>query len=157
MCVLQSYLRILHLLEWLMSVVSPLQSHVTVSVLCSCCFLSKSSIVVSPAGTRDRHGRALLMICTWSSVWCNPGCDHVELLRLLLYYTSTLRYQPLIPPPSHCFTALFSPFNFTSCVQQEGSAGVGADGAGGCPQSCSCPRPLLRPQASTGESETGNH
>ncbi|KAG7239583.1 hypothetical protein INR49_028735, partial [Caranx melampygus] len=46
-------------------------------------------------GTRDRHGRALLMVCTWSSVWSNPGCDQAEMLRLLLYYTSTLRKEML--------------------------------------------------------------
>ncbi|GLD55663.1 uncharacterized protein AKAME5_000810500 [Lates japonicus] len=45
-------------------------------------------------GTRDRSGRALLTVCTWNSVWSNPDCDRPELLRLLLYYTSTLRYAP---------------------------------------------------------------
>uniref|UniRef100_A0A4W6CWE6 Pleckstrin homology domain containing, family G (with RhoGef domain) member 4 n=1 Tax=Lates calcarifer TaxID=8187 RepID=A0A4W6CWE6_LATCA len=45
---------------------------------------------VTLAGTRDRSGRALLTVCTWSSVWSNPDCDRPELLRLLLYYTSTL-------------------------------------------------------------------
>ncbi|XP_050934278.1 uncharacterized protein plekhg4 [Lates calcarifer] len=44
-------------------------------------------------GTRDRSGRALLTVCTWSSVWSNPDCDRPELLRLLLYYTSTLRKE----------------------------------------------------------------
>lgn len=31
-------------------------------------------------------------------MWSNPDCDSAELLRLLLYYTSTLRYEP--PPAS---------------------------------------------------------
>lgn len=89
----------------MMSVFFTFQSHVTLSVLCSCVccgVLSDGSIscVSSPAGTRDRHGRALLMVCTWSSVWSNPGCDQAELLRLLLYYTSTLRFDPL--PLFHC-------------------------------------------------------
>ncbi|XP_054470133.1 LOW QUALITY PROTEIN: rho guanine nucleotide exchange factor 40 [Anoplopoma fimbria] len=44
-------------------------------------------------GTRDRSGRALLTVCTRSSVWSNPDCDSAELLRLLLYYSSTLRKE----------------------------------------------------------------
>ncbi|XP_068584909.1 pleckstrin homology domain-containing family G member 4B isoform X2 [Cebidichthys violaceus] len=44
-------------------------------------------------GTRDRSGRALLTICTRSSVWSNPDCDGAELLHLLLYYSSTLRKE----------------------------------------------------------------
>ncbi|XP_037619259.1 puratrophin-1 isoform X5 [Sebastes umbrosus] len=44
-------------------------------------------------GTRDRSGRALLTVCTRSTVWSNPDCDSAELLRLLLYYTSTLRKE----------------------------------------------------------------
>ncbi|XP_060908448.1 puratrophin-1 isoform X2 [Labrus mixtus] len=42
-------------------------------------------------GTRDRSGRALLTVCPSNTVWSNPDCDSAELLRLLLYYTSTLR------------------------------------------------------------------
>uniref|UniRef100_A0A4W6CWJ2 Pleckstrin homology domain containing, family G (with RhoGef domain) member 4 n=1 Tax=Lates calcarifer TaxID=8187 RepID=A0A4W6CWJ2_LATCA len=57
--------------------------------LCTWQFISS----VTLAGTRDRSGRALLTVCTWSSVWSNPDCDRPELLRLLLYYTSTLRYE----------------------------------------------------------------
>uniref|UniRef100_UPI0037E878E5 rho guanine nucleotide exchange factor 40 n=1 Tax=Semicossyphus pulcher TaxID=241346 RepID=UPI0037E878E5 len=44
-------------------------------------------------GTRDRSGRALLTVCTRNNVWSNPDCDSAELLRLLLYYTSTLRKE----------------------------------------------------------------
>ncbi|XP_022605688.1 puratrophin-1 [Seriola dumerili] len=52
-----------------------------------------SSGAVCLPGTRDKSGRALLTVCTWSSVWSNPGCEQAELLRLLLYYTSTLRKE----------------------------------------------------------------
>ncbi|XP_023276141.1 rho guanine nucleotide exchange factor 40-like, partial [Seriola lalandi dorsalis] len=52
-----------------------------------------SSGAVCLPGTRDKSGRALLTVCTWSSVWSNPGCERAELLRLLLYYTSTLRKE----------------------------------------------------------------
>ncbi|XP_044052272.1 rho guanine nucleotide exchange factor 40 isoform X2 [Siniperca chuatsi] len=44
-------------------------------------------------GTRDRSGRALLTVRTRNAVWSNPDCDSAELLRLLLYYTSTLRKE----------------------------------------------------------------
>ncbi|XP_029355022.1 uncharacterized protein plekhg4 isoform X2 [Echeneis naucrates] len=44
-------------------------------------------------GSRDRSGRAVLTVCTWSSVWSNPNCDRTVLIRLLLYYTSTLRKE----------------------------------------------------------------
>nr|XP_046254415.1 puratrophin-1 isoform X2 [Scatophagus argus] len=44
-------------------------------------------------GTRDRSGRAVLTVCTANAVWSNPDCDSSELLRLLLYYTSTLRKE----------------------------------------------------------------
>ncbi|KAF7666525.1 hypothetical protein LDENG_00103540 [Lucifuga dentata] len=52
--------------------------------------LLNSGVVCLP-GTRDRSGRALLTVFTRNSVWSNPDCDSTELLRLLLYYTSTLR------------------------------------------------------------------
>lgn len=110
---------------------------------------------LSPAGTRDRGGRALLTVCTGSSVWSNPDCDQAQLLRLLLYYTSTLRYEP--PPGSQLCVRLLSSCsasNILSCVEQEGGASAGAGGAGGRPQSSSCPRSVLRPQVPAGESET---
>ncbi|XP_069383376.1 uncharacterized protein plekhg4 [Paralichthys olivaceus] len=44
-------------------------------------------------GTRDRSGRALLTVSTSSSMWSNPDCERADLLRLLLYYTSTLRKE----------------------------------------------------------------
>ncbi|XP_029982278.1 puratrophin-1 [Sphaeramia orbicularis] len=52
--------------------------------------LLRSGVLCLP-GTRDRSGRALLTVCTRNAVWSNPDCDSAELLRLLLYYTSTLR------------------------------------------------------------------
>ncbi|XP_076003059.1 rho guanine nucleotide exchange factor 40 isoform X2 [Genypterus blacodes] len=51
----------------------------------------RSSGVVCLPGTRDKSGRALLTVHTRNTVWSNPDCDSAELLRLLLYYTSTLR------------------------------------------------------------------
>ncbi|XP_026234275.1 puratrophin-1-like [Anabas testudineus] len=54
--------------------------------------LLRSGAVCLP-GTRDRSGRALLTICSTSSVWSNRDCDSAVLLRLLLYYISTLREE----------------------------------------------------------------
>ncbi|KAK9542173.1 hypothetical protein VZT92_000058 [Zoarces viviparus] len=54
--------------------------------------LQRSGALCLP-GTRDRSGRALLTVCTRSSVWSNPDCDGAELLHLLLYYSSTLRKE----------------------------------------------------------------
>ncbi|XP_029702169.1 puratrophin-1 isoform X2 [Takifugu rubripes] len=54
--------------------------------------LLRSGAVCLP-GSRDRGGRALLTISARSSVWSDPDCDEAELLRLLLYYRSTLREE----------------------------------------------------------------
>ncbi|XP_051234060.1 puratrophin-1 isoform X1 [Dicentrarchus labrax] len=52
-----------------------------------------SSGAVCMPGTSDRSGRALLTVCTGNVMWSNPDCDSATLLRLLLYYTSTLRKE----------------------------------------------------------------
>ncbi|XP_037835828.1 uncharacterized protein plekhg4 [Kryptolebias marmoratus] len=54
--------------------------------------LLRSGAVCLP-GTKDRGGRALLTVCCLSPVWFNPYCDTTELVRLLLYYTFTLRKE----------------------------------------------------------------
>uniref|UniRef100_A0A8P4GGS4 Pleckstrin homology domain containing, family G (with RhoGef domain) member 4 n=1 Tax=Dicentrarchus labrax TaxID=13489 RepID=A0A8P4GGS4_DICLA len=47
----------------------------------------------SEESNTDRSGRALLTVCTGNVMWSNPDCDSATLLRLLLYYTSTLRKE----------------------------------------------------------------
>ncbi|KAM4017703.1 puratrophin-1 isoform 2-T2 [Anomaloglossus baeobatrachus] len=42
-------------------------------------------------GTRDRSGRALVIINTRNTCWLNPHCTASELGRLLLYFYSTVR------------------------------------------------------------------
>ncbi|XP_077144880.1 puratrophin-1 isoform X3 [Ranitomeya variabilis] len=42
-------------------------------------------------GTRDRSGRALVIISTRNTCWLNPRCTTAELGRLLLYFYSTVR------------------------------------------------------------------
>uniref|UniRef100_A0A087Y8A2 Pleckstrin homology domain containing, family G (with RhoGef domain) member 4 n=1 Tax=Poecilia formosa TaxID=48698 RepID=A0A087Y8A2_POEFO len=54
--------------------------------------LLRSGAVCLP-GTRDRAGRVLLTVSTCSPVWSDPDCQSAELLRLVRYYTSTLRAE----------------------------------------------------------------
>ncbi|XP_069822368.1 pleckstrin homology domain-containing family G member 4B-like isoform X2 [Dendropsophus ebraccatus] len=49
-----------------------------------------SSVVYLP-GTRDRSGRALVIINTRNTCWLNPNCTASELGRLILYFYSTVR------------------------------------------------------------------
>ncbi|RVE74964.1 hypothetical protein OJAV_G00027050 [Oryzias javanicus] len=56
--------------------------------------LLRSGAVCLP-GCRDRGGRALLTVYPAHSVWTHPECDGAQLLRLLLFYTSTLRKETL--------------------------------------------------------------
>ncbi|KAF6725992.1 PH domain-containing family G member 4B [Oryzias melastigma] len=56
--------------------------------------LLRSGAVCLP-GCRDRGGRALLTVYPAHSVWAHPECDGAALLRLLLFYTSTLRKETL--------------------------------------------------------------
>ncbi|KAM3920085.1 puratrophin-1-like isoform 2-T2 [Leptodactylus fuscus] len=49
-----------------------------------------SGVVYVP-GTRDRSGRALVIINTRDTCWLNPHCNAFELGRLLLYFYSTVR------------------------------------------------------------------
>ncbi|KAM9765882.1 puratrophin-1 isoform 2-T2 [Menidia menidia] len=51
--------------------------------------LLRSGAVCLP-GTRDRGGAAVLTACCSHAVWSDPDCHSAELLRLLLYYSSTL-------------------------------------------------------------------
>uniref|UniRef100_A0A8C5EC46 Rho guanine nucleotide exchange factor 40-like n=1 Tax=Gouania willdenowi TaxID=441366 RepID=A0A8C5EC46_GOUWI len=53
-------------------------------------FVDVGVVCVFPAGVRDRGGRPLLTVCSHSSVWSHPLCNSAQLLRLMLYYTSTL-------------------------------------------------------------------
>uniref|UniRef100_A0A3B5BA39 Uncharacterized protein n=1 Tax=Stegastes partitus TaxID=144197 RepID=A0A3B5BA39_9TELE len=71
-----------------------------VSVVCLLWVRFSSSnhpVCCRPPGSTDRAGRALLTVSCCCSVWSEPDYDSAELLRLLLYYISTLRYKA--PPP----------------------------------------------------------
>ncbi|XP_053575395.1 rho guanine nucleotide exchange factor 40 [Bombina bombina] len=44
--------------------------------------------IVSLPGTRDRNGRAVVIISTRNTAWLNPNCTSAELGRLFLYFYS---------------------------------------------------------------------
>ncbi|XP_073461947.1 puratrophin-1 isoform X2 [Aquarana catesbeiana] len=60
-------------------------THVNLEVL-------MSGVVYLP-GTRDRNGRALVVINTRNTTWLNPHCNAAELGRLLLYFYSLVRRE----------------------------------------------------------------
>ncbi|XP_028428458.1 rho guanine nucleotide exchange factor 40-like [Perca flavescens] len=62
----------------------------TVPVLSSFYRVLLTSGALCLPGTRDRGGRALLTVFTGNAVWADPDFDAAALLRLLLYYSSTL-------------------------------------------------------------------
>ncbi|KTF73131.1 hypothetical protein cypCar_00032367, partial [Cyprinus carpio] len=50
-----------------------------------------SSGVLCLPGTRDKSGHALVTVTTRNTVWLNPNCNSGELVRIMLYFFSTLR------------------------------------------------------------------
>uniref|UniRef100_H2ZY41 Pleckstrin homology and RhoGEF domain containing G4 n=1 Tax=Latimeria chalumnae TaxID=7897 RepID=H2ZY41_LATCH len=44
-------------------------------------------------GTRDKSGRAVVVITTRNTVWLNPHCNSNELVRLLMYFYSIARQE----------------------------------------------------------------
>ncbi|XP_041123907.1 rho guanine nucleotide exchange factor 40 isoform X2 [Polyodon spathula] len=49
-----------------------------------------SGVVCLP-GTRDRCGRALVIVTTRNTIWLNPNCNSAQLVRLLVYFYTILR------------------------------------------------------------------
>ncbi|XP_068024480.1 puratrophin-1 [Melanerpes formicivorus] len=54
--------------------------------------LLRSGVACLP-GTRDKSGRAVVIITTRSTAWLNPHCNTTELVRLLLYLHSIPRAE----------------------------------------------------------------
>uniref|UniRef100_A0A8C1UC51 Pleckstrin homology domain containing, family G (with RhoGef domain) member 4 n=1 Tax=Cyprinus carpio TaxID=7962 RepID=A0A8C1UC51_CYPCA len=52
-----------------------------------------SSGVLCLPGTRDKSGHALVTVTTRNTVWLNPNCNSGELVRIMLYFFSTLRKE----------------------------------------------------------------
>eukprot|EP00062_Callorhinchus_milii_P021443 gi/632978168/ref/XP_007905758.1/ PREDICTED: puratrophin-1 isoform X2 [Callorhinchus milii] len=44
-------------------------------------------------GTRDKSGRAVVIITTRNTIWLNPHCNVTELVRLLVYFSSIPRQE----------------------------------------------------------------
>ncbi|XP_026874457.2 pleckstrin homology domain-containing family G member 4B isoform X6 [Electrophorus electricus] len=52
-----------------------------------------SSGVLCLPGTRDKSGRALVTVALRNTAWLNPDCNSVALMRIMVYYYSTLRKE----------------------------------------------------------------
>ncbi|XP_026123332.1 uncharacterized protein plekhg4 isoform X2 [Carassius auratus] len=52
-----------------------------------------SSGVLCLPGTRDKSGHALVTVTMRNTVWLNPNCNSGELVRIMVYFFSTLRKE----------------------------------------------------------------
>ncbi|KAK2913877.1 hypothetical protein Q8A67_002276 [Cirrhinus molitorella] len=52
-----------------------------------------SSGVLCLPGTRDKSGHALVTVTTRNTIWLNPNCNSGELVRIMVYFFSTLRKE----------------------------------------------------------------
>ncbi|XP_056317728.1 uncharacterized protein plekhg4 isoform X2 [Danio aesculapii] len=52
-----------------------------------------SSGVLCLTGTRDKSGHALVTVTMRNTVWLNPNCNSGELVRIIVYFCSTLRKE----------------------------------------------------------------
>uniref|UniRef100_A0A8C1UCX4 Pleckstrin homology domain containing, family G (with RhoGef domain) member 4 n=1 Tax=Cyprinus carpio TaxID=7962 RepID=A0A8C1UCX4_CYPCA len=55
--------------------------------------LSSGVLCLPGEGTRDKSGHALVTVTTRNTVWLNPNCNSGELVRIMLYFFSTLRKE----------------------------------------------------------------
>uniref|UniRef100_A0A4W3IIH5 Pleckstrin homology domain containing, family G (with RhoGef domain) member 4 n=1 Tax=Callorhinchus milii TaxID=7868 RepID=A0A4W3IIH5_CALMI len=49
--------------------------------------------ILLSSGTRDKSGRAVVIITTRNTIWLNPHCNVTELVRLLVYFSSIPRQE----------------------------------------------------------------
>ncbi|XP_051756178.1 puratrophin-1 isoform X4 [Ctenopharyngodon idella] len=52
-----------------------------------------SSGVLCLPGTRDKSGHALVTVTMRNTIWLNPNCNSGELVRIMVYFFSTLRKE----------------------------------------------------------------
>uniref|UniRef100_A0A673M9F2 Uncharacterized LOC107740484 n=1 Tax=Sinocyclocheilus rhinocerous TaxID=307959 RepID=A0A673M9F2_9TELE len=52
-----------------------------------------SSGVLCLPGTRDKSGHALVTVTMRNTIWLNPNCNSGELMRIMVYFFSTLRKE----------------------------------------------------------------
>ncbi|XP_043101128.1 uncharacterized protein plekhg4 isoform X2 [Puntigrus tetrazona] len=52
-----------------------------------------SSGVLCLPGTRDKSGHALVTVTMRNTIWLNPSCNSRELVRIMVYFFSTLRKE----------------------------------------------------------------
>lgn len=54
-------------------------------------FGPKAHLLKYILGTRDKSGHALVTVTTRNTIWLNPNCNSGELVRIMVYFFSTLR------------------------------------------------------------------
>uniref|UniRef100_A0A673MAH0 Pleckstrin homology domain containing, family G (with RhoGef domain) member 4 n=1 Tax=Sinocyclocheilus rhinocerous TaxID=307959 RepID=A0A673MAH0_9TELE len=55
--------------------------------------LSSGVLCLPGEGTRDKSGHALVTVKTRNTIWLNPNCNSGELVRIMVYFFSTLRKE----------------------------------------------------------------
>uniref|UniRef100_A0A672LYW7 Pleckstrin homology domain containing, family G (with RhoGef domain) member 4 n=1 Tax=Sinocyclocheilus grahami TaxID=75366 RepID=A0A672LYW7_SINGR len=55
--------------------------------------LSSGVLCLPGEGTRDKSGHALVTVTTRNTIWLNPNCNSGELVRIMVYFFSTLRKE----------------------------------------------------------------
>lgn len=59
----------------------------------SCCqYDPKAQLLKLILGTRDKSGHALVTVTMRNTIWLNPNCNSGELVRIMVYFFSILRY-----------------------------------------------------------------
>ncbi len=54
-------------------------------------FDPKAHLLKYILGTRDKSGHALVTVTMRNTIWLNPNCNSGELVRIMVYFFSTLR------------------------------------------------------------------
>lgn len=62
----------------------------------------------SPTGTRDKSGHALVTVTPRNTIWLNPSCNSDELVRIIMYFYTILRYCHHLLSTSISLTILMS-------------------------------------------------
>ncbi|KAK1161881.1 hypothetical protein AOXY_G18109 [Acipenser oxyrinchus oxyrinchus] len=88
-----------------------------------------SGVICLP-GTRDRCGRAVVIVTTRNTIWLNPNCNSTELVRLLVYFYTILRKAvrtlglTVLVDARRCspVPALFKAFNQLQVIESNNAA-----------------------------------
>ncbi|KPP70044.1 hypothetical protein Z043_111156 [Scleropages formosus] len=86
-----------------------------------------NSGVLCLPGTRDKYGRALVIVMTRNTAWLNPNCNSSELVRILIYFYNIIRKEvqalglTVLVDSRRCspVPALFKAFHIVQVREQE--------------------------------------